>query len=132
MVKSELLPMKNLELSKTPIMSSEITIINPIDYPDWDDLIKDTEVDVFSNTTAWAKILFASYGYKPIYFTVFDKNRLATLLPVIEVNSILTGLRGVSLPFTDYCNPIIGGEKQFHDLFNHIITYGEKRGWEYF
>jgi len=113
-------------------MSSEIDIINPIDYPGWDDLIQGNASDVFSNTTAWAKILSETYGYKPIYFTVFDKNRLATLLPVIEVNSIVTGLRGVSLPFTDYCNPIIDGEKQFHDLFNHIVTYGKKRSWKYF
>lgn len=112
-------------------MPSDITIINPIDYPDWDNLIKDTEGDVFSNTTAWAKILSETYGYKPIYFVSFDKNLLATLLPVIEVNSGITGLRGVSLPFTDYCNPIINDEKQFYDLFNHVVTYGRKRGWKY-
>ena len=113
-------------------MSSEITTINPIDYPNWDDLIKDTESDIFSNTVAWAKTLFETYGYKPIYFTVFENNRIATLLPVIEVKSILTGSRGVSLPFTDYCNPIIDDEKQFYDLFHYIDTFGKKRGWEYF
>jgi len=113
-------------------MSSEITIINPIDHPEWDDLIRDTAGDVFSNTTAWAKILSETYGYKPIYFTVFEKKRLTAMLPVIEVNSRLTGLRGVSLPFTDYCNPIIDGKNQFHNLFNHIVTYGKKRGWKYF
>lgn len=113
-------------------MPSDIQIINPIEYPNWDNLLKGTVGDVFSNSSAWAKTLYESYNYKPIYFTVFEKNRLSALIPVIEINSRLTGLRGVSLPFTDYCNPIIDDENQFTHLFNYILAYGKKRGWKYF
>jgi hypothetical protein len=113
-------------------LSTELQIINPIGYPDWDDLIRDTEGDVFSNTSAWANTLYDSYHYKPLYFSIFEDSRLSALLPVIEVNSRLTGLRGVSLPFTDYCNPIIEDEKQFHDLFHHVVKYGKEKGWKYF
>jgi hypothetical protein len=113
-------------------MSSDILIINPINYPDWDDLIRDTEGDVFSNTSAWANTLYESYRYKPLYFSIFKDSRLSALLPVMEVNSRLTGRRGVSLPFTDYCNPIIEDEQQFRDLFDHVVSYGKERGWKYF
>jgi hypothetical protein len=49
----------------------------------------------------------------------------------MEVNSFLTGKRGVSLPFTDYCEPIIDKDKDFADLFNSLIEYGKSRGWKY-
>jgi hypothetical protein len=49
----------------------------------------------------------------------------------MEVNSILTGKRGVSLPFTDYSEPIIEKDSDFISLFNNIVEYGKKRGWKY-
>ena len=52
------------------------------------------------------------------------------MVPVMEVKSVLTGKRGVSLPFTDYCNPIADGGIQFLDLFHHITEYGKDCGWK--
>jgi hypothetical protein len=48
----------------------------------------------------------------------------------MEVNSFLTGRRGVSLPFTDYCDPIVNGDIQFKDLLDYVIEYGKKSGWK--
>jgi hypothetical protein len=48
----------------------------------------------------------------------------------MEVNSFLTGKRGVSLPFTDYCDPIMNGNFRFNDLLNDVIAYGKKCGWK--
>ena len=110
----------------------DVRIINPITYPNWDNLLEGTEGNVFSNSVAWAKILSDSYNYKPVYFSIFEGTRLSALIPVFEVRSAITGLRGVALPFTDYCTPINHGKKQFHILFNQIIAYGKKRGWKYF
>jgi len=50
---------------------------------------------------------------------------------MMEINSFLTGKRGVSLPFTDYCDPIIDGNLQFDHLLNEIIFYGKTNGWKY-
>jgi lipid II:glycine glycyltransferase (peptidoglycan interpeptide bridge formation enzyme) len=49
----------------------------------------------------------------------------------MEINSFLTGKRGVSLPFTDYCEPIIEEGIEFQDLLNPIIGHGKKSGWKY-
>jgi lipid II:glycine glycyltransferase (peptidoglycan interpeptide bridge formation enzyme) len=46
------------------------------------------------------------------------------------VNSFLTGRRGVSLPFTDYCEPIIDGGIKLEDLLDLIIEYGKKCSWK--
>jgi hypothetical protein len=52
----------------------------------------------------------------------------------MEVNSFLTGKRGVSLPFTDYCDPLIDKSVESPDraeMFHKIVGFGKKRGWKY-
>ena len=85
----------------------------------------------FFHSSAWARVLSESYGYTPLYFTVIENGKLRALVPVMEVNSILTGKRGVSLPFTDYCEPIINEAGEFDDLFNSVVEYGKKQRWKY-
>jgi len=112
-------------------MKDNIQIINPIAYPGWDELLLRTPGASFFHSSAWAKVLAESYGYTPLYFTILENGKLRALVPVMEVNSFLTGKRGVSLPFTDYCEPIIDEGLRFQDLFDHIVDYGKKRGWKY-
>ena len=52
-------------------------------------------------------------------------------MPVMEVNSFLTGKRGVSLPFTDHCQPILSDKTDFQEIIDDLITYGKKAGWKY-
>jgi hypothetical protein len=85
----------------------------------------------FFHSSAWARVLSESYGYTPMYFTVMEGDRLRALIPLMEVNSFLTGKRGVSLPFTDSCEPIMEEGIEFQDLFNPIIDHGRKLGWKY-
>jgi len=59
-----------------------------------------------------------------------DDGKLLALIPIMGVNSFLTGRRGVSLPFTDYCKPIIGNGIPFQNLFEHIVENGKKYGWK--
>jgi len=66
-----------------------------------------------------------------MYFASIENGHFSALVPIMEVNSFLTGKRGVSLPFTDYCEPIINGSVEFVELFNSLIEYGKKRGWKY-
>jgi hypothetical protein len=108
----------------------DIQIINPIEYKGWDNLILSHPDYSFFHSSAWARVLSESYGYTPIYFTVFQDGKLSALIPLMEVNSFLTGKRGVSLPFTDYCDPIMNGNFRFNDLLNDVIAYGKKCGWK--
>ena len=83
-----------------------IEIINPIEYPNWDELLLTSDQSIFFQTSAWARVLCESYNYTPLYFITKDNGRLTSLIPVMEVSSFITGKRGISLPFTDYCPPI--------------------------
>ena len=114
-----------------PINPMNLEIIDPTNYAGWDDLLLSTPGYSFFHSSAWAKVLKDSYGYTPMYFDTIKNGQFSALVPVMEVNSFITGKRGVSLPFTDYCEPIINANVEFIDLFNNIIEYGKKRGWKY-
>ena len=118
-------------IEKPRSLRLESQIIDPTTYPGWDDLVCSSPNYSFFHTSSWAKTLCDSFGYSPIYFTVIENNKLRALVPLMEVNSILTCKRGVSLPFTDYCEPIIEKDNDFVHIFNNMIEYGKKRGWKY-
>lgn len=109
-----------------------LEIINPINYPNWDELLLASGDHSFFHTSAWARVLAESYNYKPLYFTEIVNDRLSVLLPVMEVESFLTGKRGVSLPFTDFCPPVVPDSDSFKDAMKDILDYGKNAGWKYF
>jgi lipid II:glycine glycyltransferase (peptidoglycan interpeptide bridge formation enzyme) len=43
----------------------------------------------------------------------------------------LTGKRAVSLPFTDYCEPIIPSGSDFENVLNSLIQFGRDKGYRY-
>lgn len=112
-------------------MSLQMQIINPLEFKGWDDLVLSSNGYSFFHSAAWARVLNESYKYKPLYFTVIESNRLSVLIPMMEVNSIVTGKRGVSLPFSDYCEIICGEEFSSEELVGNIIRYGRKERWKY-
>ena len=79
--------------------------INPVDYPVWDNFLLASGDSSFFHTSAWVKVIAESCGYQPVYFAQMENNRLSYLMPLMAIVSCLTGRRGVSLPFTDCCNP---------------------------
>jgi len=106
-------------------MKPDLQIIDPTQYPNWDELLISSSGSNFFHTSSWAKVLKETYRFMPKYFTEFDGDQISTLVPIMEVSSFLTGRRGVSLPFTDYCEPIVDGGIQFKDLLDLIIEYGK-------
>ena len=61
----------------------------------------------FFHTKEWAHLLNSSYGYKPVYFCIFNDRKLSSLIPSMRIKSFLTGKRLVSLPFSDVSEPFI-------------------------
>ena len=108
-----------------------ITIVNPLEYPGWDELILTNDQSTFFHTSAWARVLHESYKYKPLYFTSIDNGKISALIPVMGVKSFITGKRGVSLPFTDYCQPIVSAETNSQEIIDELIAFGKKAGWRY-
>lgn len=104
-------------------------IINPLQYPGWDELLFSHPSYSFFHSSAWANVLWDTYHYRPVYFAQIEDHKIATLIPLMEVNSILTGKRGVSLPFSDYCEPIIQNRKTICDYLEFLEAYGKRCHW---
>ena len=99
--------------------------------PEWDDLIAGHPEATIFHTSAWARVLSDSYGYRPLYFTKIESGELKALVPMMEVKSFITGKRGVSLPFTDYCSPLLVEGYNLETIFPQLVSYAEKSGWKY-
>jgi hypothetical protein len=106
-------------------------IVNPLNYPSWNEMVAHQGTSTFFHTENWARVLHESYGYTPVYFTESENNRISVLLPFMEVRSALTGIRGVSLPFTDSCEPFLIDRKWMEQLSLSVTAYGKKAGWKF-
>ena len=107
-----------------------LQIINPLQIPNWDDLVLATGKASLFHSSAWARVLRESYGYKPLYFISFEDGRLSLLIPFMEISTWITGKRAVSLPFTDFCDSIAPDTKCFQDAVEQIKEYGRKKNWK--
>ena len=106
-------------------------LVNPLQSTDWDEKLLSLKNATFFYTKAWAQVLFESYGYKPIYFAIQKDNKFNAVLPLMEISSVFTGKRGVSLPFTDHCAPLGSDNKYLGELLNATIRFGAAERWKY-
>jgi hypothetical protein len=122
-----LVPTRDGEPPAAPVVRK----VNPLEDPRWDlDLESRPEASIF-HTASWARVMKDTYGFRPSYFTTGSSARDGALLPLMEVHSWLTGVRGVSLPFTDECPMLEAGGKSGRLLFDAAREYGRIRGWRY-
>jgi hypothetical protein len=106
-------------------------IVNPLEQPRWDEQVATLPEATFFHGTAWARVLRDTYSHQPVYFCRYAGEQLQQLLPVMEVSSPLTGRRGVSLPFADFCSPLNGGVEDLSELYAFAMEHGRKRNWRY-
>lgn len=107
-----------------------LQIIDPTQYPGWDELLLTSPNYSFFHSSSWAKVLKETYGYSPYYFSFIDSGKLLGLIPIMEVQNIFGRKKGISLPFTDYCEPIIEGNISFPDIFNQITNFAKNHNWK--
>ena len=108
-----------------------IQLTDPLQDPQWDTRLPNGPGRSFFHGAAWARVLRATYGFSPKYFLTRDEHAIRELLPTMEVDSWLTGRRGVSLPFTDACEAVCPNAETFHRLFLHVLDYARTRQWRY-
>lgn len=91
--------------------------------PRWFDFIQSREDAVIFHHPAWIKTLAQTYQYHPFILAACDDHgKILAGLPVMEVNSWLTGRRWVSLPFSDYCNPLALKSEIIQDFTDQLVS----------
>ena len=121
-------------LTQRPDLSSsiEVRVVDPLTDPDWDQLVLSHPGFNFFHRTAWAKVLHRTYGHKPLYLHSYRGSESLGLLPIMEVVSPITGRRGVSLPFSDFCEPLPSDGSQQEPLLSKLVELALERKWRYF
>ncbi len=106
--------------------------LNPLKDARWAALLaKHPRASIF-HSIAWLEALHRTYGYEPIVFTTAPPGAaLGNGLVSCAVSSWLTGRRLVSLPFSDFCEPLFDSPEEFQFLIQHFRTISRKNKWNY-
>ena len=107
-------------------------ILNPLHEPGWNDRLGSECGESVFNSAEWARVLHETYGYLPCFVTSREGAGSALLMPMMEVDSWLTGRRGVSLPFSDFCVPVGLGQQNVSAVMQALVKLGLQRKWRYY
>ena len=112
-------------------MNAAVQCVHPQSQPGWDAWVASQPHGSFFHGAAWAAVLESTYGFTPNYFTLPAAGGPQSVLPMMEVDSWLTGRRGVALPFTDDCEPLVADAESFKSLLQSVLAFGRSRQWKY-
>lgn len=98
---------------------------------EWDDQVASHRGATFFHTQAWARVIWETYGHRPAYL-VTARGPAGAVVPMMELNSPVTGRRGVCLPYTDECGPLMGEGTEREAILRRLHEHARARRWRYF
>jgi len=88
-------------------MNTNVHILDPCSSSEWLQFIcSHPHASVFHHPS-WLHLLKSAYGFRMFAVCVKRGNGIVAGIPFAEVRSVLTATRWVSLPFSDYCQPLL-------------------------
>ncbi len=103
-------------------IKNKLETVNPADISNWNNLVLHNPNYSIFHSKEWCAVLQKTYRYVPQYLITLDKDKFKVLFPMILVKSFLTGRRLVSLPFSDYCEPIAEDDRDIDELIKSILN----------
>ena len=95
--------------------------IDPCTDPRWNALVQSDPRSSIFHTLEWLRALRSTYGYSARVLTTSPNNApLANGIVFCWVKSWLTGLRLVSVPFSDHCEPLVRDEDDLRVLLTEV------------
>jgi GNAT acetyltransferase-like protein len=128
-VHSSIVPVPSMA-PKLAVGEPTLECVNPLTCADWNQLVLEHPACSVFHSAEWAKVLSSTYGHVPVYLVERRGGHFHRVFPLMEVSSRLTGRRGVSLPFTDFCDPLVAGDR-FGETFEQAVAFGRTREWSY-
>ncbi len=108
-----------------------LELVDPLSEPRWNQWVSAWPEASFFHGVEWFQVLSECYGYRARNLVWKQAGQLRGLLPMMEVASILTGRRGVSLPFSDECRPLVSEGAGLEGLLDPMRALGKRCGWKY-
>ncbi len=108
----------------------ELDVLDPRKYLNWNDKVLCSDGYSFFHTSNWATVLTDSYGFVPFYFSIIENNSFAFLLPMMVAKNFIISKKVISLPFTDYCQPIMNSKYSFQEILPEIVSIANQQNWK--
>lgn len=112
-------------------MPASVCIVDPDEFPEWDELLEGFPASTFFHSREWARILRSTYGFLPRYLLLGTVAEPRALLPLMRVDSWLTGRRGVGLPFSDECVPLSVDDASLREIVDEARRLALREQWRY-
>lgn len=88
----------------------------------WIEFVEGSSYATIFHQPLWPELLANSYGYRSIGVVLEDlEGQIIAGLPMMEINSWLTGKRWVALPFTDHCRPLLQNKNDLELFTGELI-----------
>jgi hypothetical protein len=96
--------------------------INPIKDSRWLEFINKFPRSNIFHHPSWLKLLSIQYKFDTFAICSIDADEtIKAALPLCEIKGI-NGRKWISLPFTDYVEPLFDSEENMDEIIDHLIT----------
>ena len=97
--------------------SMDAVAVLEITDPRWADFVATHPAATPFHHPDWTQVVAACYGFRAFALTVSDlTGAIRAGLPVVEVRHLRSGPKWVSLPYTDYCPPLVSTRQEEEQL----------------
>ena len=97
-----------------------IELIDPVNDFRWKDFIlKESDADVFHHP-AWLNTIMKEYNFPIKIVAVVDEAEIKAGIPFAFMKSLTGAKKLISLPFSDYCNPLASNKEDVKYIFNYL------------
>lgn len=104
-----------------------IEFINPISDARYRTFIaRHPDATVF-HTPEWIQVLSDTYGFKPVAQTVLHCDAVKGVIPFCETRSLTGTKRLVSLPYSDFCEPLVSSGDDMQTIIDTILRENNLR-----
>lgn len=109
--------------TESALANAEISPLDPQDARWVDFTVAQPQATIFHHL-AWMELLKTCYGYRPTLLAIPGPDgQPVAALPLMQINSWLTGRRVVSLPFSDFCPPLIADGASMDELAEGLRSW---------
>jgi CelD/BcsL family acetyltransferase involved in cellulose biosynthesis len=115
------------------IEMNQITTIKYIlpSAQEWIDFIQSfRDANIFHHPD-WINLIAETYQYEAKILVALDaQGTILAGIPLLEVNSFITGKQLISLPFSDHCSPLYSDIHALENLINHLTEMYKSKAYK--
>ena len=109
-------------------MSPSVHVLDPLTDTRWDAFLDQHLLASVFHSRGWLDALKRTYGYEPFVLTTSAQGPLENGLALCRVSTWLSR-RLVSLPFSDYCEPLVDRPEDLSAMLEFLAGEMERQRW---